>query len=203
MNDLTVYNKVRSQLRAGDVIMLWGAKYDPLSLIIEGLTDGPSHCQIVRQPLTPSSDVMVTEATILNGHNGVQTNALGPRIGAYDKKGAFMALRLSDATRAKIDWFKFYEFIGQIDSIVTYDKLDLLEFLLRNIPFLGAHIGQAEHKDQMVCSSLVIAVLEKCGVLTGFNWTKFSPQDIAEMNIYDPETIVLYGNPHLKRFNSV
>jgi hypothetical protein len=202
MNDLAAYNAVKSKLRPGDIIMLWGAS--PLSWAIELFSgSGPSHCQIVRQAARGDADVMVTESTIENGRNGVQAHALGLRIATYDRGGRFAALRLSDEIRAKIDWFEFYKFIGEIDGSVKYGTVDLFEYLLREVPILGHYLFQDEHKSTMVCSSLVVAVLEKCGVLRGINWTTASPQQIVEMAIYQPDPLPLLGKPKLKRFNTV
>jgi hypothetical protein len=200
MNDLTQYNRVRGQLRAGDIIMFWGSS--PLSRVIECINAGPSHSAILRQPVTADSDATICQSTIQNGHNGVQTDPLGWTIGGYDKAGSIAALRLDDAIREKIDWQKFYAVIGAADGNVRYDVADLFEFLLRGVPILGVRVAQAEHKTRMVCSSWVTAVLESCGVLTGINWTQVSPQQLVEMHIYK-DFIPLFGNPKLSRFNTI
>jgi hypothetical protein len=198
MNDLTVYNEARHELLPGDVIMFWGTGF--VSGAIEAFDDGPSHCAVVRQAMAGGEDVTITESTILNGVNGVQTNPLGERIAYYDAGGAVAALLLG--TEVKFNTFNFYKFIGEIDQHVTYDKLDLLEFILRGVPILGNRIGQTEHTSQMVCSSCVAAILEAAGVLGHENYTEMTPQSLVEKKIYG-RMVPLYGNPKLVRFNSL
>ena len=200
MNDLAQYNGVRSLLRPGDLVMFWGKS--PLSFAIELIDAGPSHSAIIRQPFTPESDATICQSTIQNGHNGVQTDPLGATIAGYDTGASIAALRLDDATRSRIDWFKFYEVIGAAEDRVGYDIPDLFEFLIRDVPILGARVAQGEHKARMVCSSWVTAVLESCGVLTGINWTQVTPQQLVEMHIYQ-DFLPLLGNPKPSRFNTI
>src|ERR1017187_3417357 len=90
MNNLTQYNRVRSLLRPGDLVMFWGRS--PLSWAIELIDAGPSHSAIIRQPLTAESDVTICQSTIQHGHNGVQTDPLGATVAGYDA-GASIAAR--------------------------------------------------------------------------------------------------------------
>lgn len=204
MNDLTQYNSVRSQLLAGDLVMFWGRS--PLSLAIELIDAGPSHSAIIRQPVTPESDATISQSTIQKWNgvevNGVQTEPLGLTIAGYDSGASIAALRLNDATRSKIDWGKFYGVIGAAQDHVGYDIPDLFEFLIRDVPIVGARVAQGEHRAKMVCSSWVTAVLESCGVLTGINWTQATPQQLVEMHIYQ-DFLPLLGNPHPSRFNTI
>ncbi len=200
MNDLTQYNTVKASLLPGDIVMFWGKGL--LSHAIELASDGPSHCAIVRQPLTMGSDATIVESTIDGKLNGVQTHPLGSRVENYDAGAAIAVLRLSAAARAKLNLFRFYGFIGAAEGHVRYDTPDLVEFLLRDVPILGARLAQGEHKAEMVCSSWVTAVLEKCGVLSNINWTQAMPQQIVEMALYE-DWVPLLGNPKLKRFNTI
>jgi len=200
MNDLAQYNRVRSLLRPGDLVMFWGTA--PLAWAIEWIDAGPSHSAIVRQPLTAESDATISQSTIQNGHNGVQTDPLGAAIAGYDTGASIAALRLDDATRSRIDWERFYAVIGAAEDRVAYDIPDLFEFLLRDVPILGARVAQGEHKAKMVCSSWVTAVLESCGVLRGINWTQVTPQQLVEMHIYR-DFLPLLGNPQPSRFNTI
>ena len=43
---------------------------------------------------------------------------------------------------------------------------------------------QTENQRKMVCSAYVTYVLECAGVLRGINYSKVTPQDVAEMRIY-------------------
>ena len=200
MNNLSQYNKVRSQLRAGDLVMFWGKS--PLSVAIEWIDAGPSHSAIIRQPVTADSDATICQSTIQSGINGVQTDPLGATIAGYDTGGSVAALRLNDATRSKMDWEKFYAVIGANDGRVRYDVADLFEFLIRDVPALGARVAQSEHQTKMVCSAWVAAVLESCGVLTGINWTQVTPQQLVEMHIFR-DYLPLLGKPKLSRFNTI
>jgi hypothetical protein len=200
MNDLTQYNAIRGRLRPGDIIVFWGRA--PLSLLIEFFDAGPSHCAIVRQPLTADGDdVTISQSTIQHGVNGVQTDPLGWTIAAYGA-GEIAALRLDDATRAKIDWQKFYKTIGAAEGSVQYDTADLVEFLLRDIPVLGVRAAQGEHKTKMVCSAWVTALLEASGVLRGIDYTATTPQQLVEMRLYS-DCLPLLGNPHPSQFNTI
>jgi hypothetical protein len=167
---------------------------------------GPSHSAIVRQPVTAEGDATICQSTIQKWNgvevNGVQTDPLGATIAGYDAGASIAALRLDDATRSKIDWFKFYEVIGAAEDHIGYDIPDLFEFLIRDLPILGARVAQGEHKARMVCSSWVTAVLESCGVLTGINWTEVTPQQLVEMHIYQ-DFLPLLGNPKPSRFNTI
>src|ERR1039458_2791826 len=203
MNDLTQYNRVRSLLRPGDLVMFWGRS--PLSWAIELIDAGPSHSAMIRQPLTAESDVTICQSTIQNGHNGVQTDPLGATIAGYDAGASIAAMRLDDATRSKIDWFKFYAVIGAAEDHVGYDIPVLFEFLIRAlaIPAARGPLGaRGENKAKMVCSSWVTAVFESCGVLTGINWTHVTPQQLVEMHIYR-DFLPLLGNPKPSRFNTI
>jgi len=204
MNSLTQYNRVCSLLRPGDLAMFWGR--DPLSWAIELVDAGPSHSAIVRQPVTAEGDATICQSTIQKWNgvevNGVQTDPLGATIAGYDTGASIAVLRLDDPTRSKIDWEKFYAVIGAAEDHVGYDIPDLFEFLIRDVPILGARVAQGEHKARMVCSSWVTAVLESCGVLTGINWTEVTPQQLVEMHIYR-DFLPLLGNPKPSRFNTI
>jgi hypothetical protein len=207
MNDLTQYNSVRAQLRAGDVIVFWGNPLDPLTLAIEAFNDGPSHSAIVRQPIDNwGDDVIIEQSTrpILIAHSskdGVQNEPLGVTLANYGANAKGAALLLSDAARARLDLMKFYEWIGECDGLVTYDTRDLFEFLLREIPIAGAREWQQESSKAMVCSGFVTSTLIKSGVLSpGINWTQWGPQQLVECGIYKA-CVPLLGNPTLTRFN--
>ena len=194
MNDLTQYLAVRSQIRAGDLIAFEGR--DVLSSLIEVFGNGPSHIAIVRNQDTANqaSPVTITESTIENGRNGVQTNRLSERLASYDTGARAWWLPLSDEIRREIDWFKFYQFIGASEDHVGYDTMDLFEFILRGLPIVGSRIAQKENREQMVCSGFVAAVLESCGVLRGINFSKTTPGDLTSMRLYR-DCVQILGKP--------
>jgi hypothetical protein len=50
---------------------------------------------------------------------------------------------------------------------VKYDTAGLFEYLLRDIPVLGAHVAPEEKTNEMYCRAFVIASLTKGGLLNG------------------------------------
>jgi len=204
LNNLTRYFDVRDQIRAGDLIAFQGS--GPLSGLIEAFSAGPSHAGIIRvidRDAAGAKVVKMVESTIEGGRNGVQTNRLSQRLADYDEGGRAWWLPLADDVHQAIDWFKFYQFIGGAEDHVRFDTGGLFEFILRGLPIIGARIGQAEHRDRMVCSGFATAVLEAAGVLRGINWSKVSPQDLVEMKLYR-QCVQLLGKPAvLRNFNSL
>lgn len=204
MNDLTQYLAVRPQIHAGDIVVFWGR--GPLSWAIELMDDGPSHSAIVRQPLTDQGeDAMIIQSTIQTWDgkkvNGVQTEPLGQTIAGYGP-GSAAVLLLDDATRAKIDWFQFYQMCGASDGFVTYDIADLFQFLAREFPIFGHWVFQGETPRKLVCSAWVVALLESCGVLTGIDYAEATPQALVEMKIFKG-WLPLLGEPKLTRFDTI
>lgn len=206
MNNLAEYNDFKDALRPGDVVVFWGDPLDPLTIAIEAFTDGPSHSAIVRTPLTPMSDVVISQSTrpilLRKGvPNGVQHEPLGATITNYGDRAQAAALILSDEMRARLDLGALESFLAATDGKVTYDVADLFEFLLREVPIVGAREWQAENSKALVCSGLVTAALIKSGVLgAGINWSEWSPQNLVEAGIYTT-ALWLLGSPKLKRFN--
>jgi hypothetical protein len=200
MNDLTQYYAARATLRAGDIIGFYGTAL--ISWAIRLFAPGPSHCGFVRQPMMGGKDVLMCESTIENGNSGVQTNALGNEIANYGAPLDAAVLYLSDETRKRIDWFKFYQIIGSAEDHTKYDTIGLIEYLERDIPILGPRIAQGQHKNKYVCSAWNAAVMEYCGVTAGVDWSQATPQQIVEMGIYRGWS-PLCGKPTLTRFNTV
>jgi hypothetical protein len=159
MNDLTQYLSVRAQLRPGDVVVFWGPKRNLLSALIELATQGgPSHTAIIRQPAQGwGVDAKITQSTLDSTGNGVRTNSLADTIAHYPAGSSAAALLLSDETRARIDWQKFYAYIGSIDGIVKYNVPELFEFLL------PAALDRGEPSNSRVCSVCVGSILGNCG----------------------------------------
>ncbi len=208
---MTLYQQNRHLLRAGDVIVFRGAG-SPLSFLIELFAPTESHTAIVRQPAVWSCsdwhDVLIAESTRpmrlkAGDRNGVQSNPLGTVIELeYAPRGTATALLLSAASRQKIDWQKFYRWIGACQDHVSYDVQGLFDFLLRDIPMIGARVAQGEKLDRMVCSAFVCSTLTRCGLLNGMNWSKCSPQDLVELGIYE-RSLPLLGNQKLVRFDTL
>lgn len=196
------YQKVRLRIQPGDVIAFSGTGF--LASLIEAFSGSRlSHVAVVRQAAHDPSDATIIESTITDNRNGVQTNPLGDRIANYDDDGRIWWLPLSQQIRQMIRWDKFWEFCGAADGIVGYDTPGLFEFLWRSIPFLGPRVAQKENEQRMVCSACAVALFEACGVLRGINYSKVTPQDLAEMRLY-ARYVQLAGKPaKIRNFNTV
>jgi len=194
MNDLTQYYSVRHLLRAGDVIVFYGAGL--LDKLIEVASEGPGHSAVVRWGAMAAADVVVEESTINGKRNGVQHNPLGWELAGYPVGSSAAALLLSDAVRAQMNLEAFYAYIGQIDGILRYDIPGLFKFLLPQA------FDRIEPTKEMVCSVTVGAILAKCGAIRNVNWGRMRPQDLVELGIY--KTFVpLLGEPKLHNFNTI
>lgn len=202
MNDLTQYLKVCPRLRPGDVIAFAGR--EPISWLIRWVTGSPlSHVAVVRQGRHAPKDVLISESTLNDTHNGAQTNPLGETLAYYGDGASAMALFLKEDFRRTIDFQKFYAFLGAAETYVHYDVKGLFGFLLRQLPLLGPYFCQAENPRQMFCDAYVIAAFEASGALRGINYRKMTPQDLAEMSIYD-SAAALIGKPFkIRHFNTV
>jgi hypothetical protein len=195
------YTDVRNKLRPGDIVVFSGVQ--PISWLIKFYSNSPvTHAGIVTD-VFGASDVQLSESTIENGKNGVQTNPLSTTLAGYGRGSSASGLLLRDEIRAKIDWTKFYAFITACTGQVKYDVKGLFLFLAASAPLFGQFVSQSEDPKQMFCDAWVIAVLEACGVLCGINYRKMKPQDLVEMALYQPAPLPLLGNLKLKRFNTI
>jgi hypothetical protein len=205
-NDLTQYNAVAPKMRPGDSIFFRGNAV--ISHAIKLFAPGPSHCAVVRQAAREGKDVKIIQSTIEGNLNGVQTSNLGETLANYGAGSTAIWTPLSDDARGKIDWFQFYEFCGASQDHVSYDKVGLVEFVLREIPIIGPVVSQDEKQNTMFCSAWSTALYTKSGLLRGINWTKVSPQDLFEMKLYD-RLVYILGNPtetnnfNTTRFNTI
>jgi len=202
MNDLTLYNSVKTVLRPGDIIVFAGT--EPISWAIRLFTGSPlSHTAMVRQRVHQGSDVVITQCDLNSKHNGAQSCLLGAELEGYGDGASAAALLLRDDFRKSLDWGKFYEFIGAAETYVHYDVAGLFGFLARELPVMGPYILQSEDPHQMFCNAYCIAIFEACEGLRGINYRKMSPQDLAEMAIYE-KAVPLMGKPlKIRHFNSV
>ena len=150
-----------------------------------------------------SSDVVITESTIHNGKSGPQSRPLSGLLAEYGKDCQAWWLPLSDDVRKAFDLFQFYKFIGESEGAVRYDVPGLFGLLARSIPILGPRICQGESAKRMFCSGYAVDCLEHAGALRGINYSKTSPQDLAEMHIYREYVQILGAPGKIARFNSV
>jgi len=201
MNDLTLYNQNRHDLRPADLVLFWGT--EPISYAIKLFAGGPTHSAIVRQPAIGGHDVRIIESTIEGSKNGVQTNFLGQTLANYGAGAQAAALLLKDEVRARIDWEAFYAFCGASEDRVKYDVGGLFEFILREVPIIGTRVGQEEKQNAMVCSAWAAALWSKCGLISHINWSKMRPQDLEELALYRL-WVPLLGNPPISvRYNTI
>lgn len=202
MENREQYLAVQKKIRPGDIIAFDGTK--PISGLIALFTGSQiSHVGTVRQPFIEGKDVTITNSTIEDGKSGPQTSGLLHMLEKEYPDGKAYWLQLDDLVRQSIDWVKFYQFIGQSEGSIHYDKEGLFGFLLRNLPFIGPHLMQSEDPHQMFCDAYCIAIYEACGVLRGINYRKMTPQDLCEMNIYKQCTQIWGKKGRIKRFNTV
>ena len=200
--DLKSHLAVRDQMRPGDVIAFSGQAI--ISYLIDAFSGSNlSHIAIVRNIASDSSDVVITESTIHNGKSGPQSRTLGGLLEEYGEDCQAWWLPLSDEVRRDFNLFEFYKFIGSAEGSVRYDIPGLFGFLARSVPILGPRICQGESAKRMFCSGYAVDCLEHAGALRCINYSKTSPQDLAEMHIYR-EYVQILGEPRkIARFNSV
>jgi hypothetical protein len=169
-------------MHPGDVITFSGRAI--ISYLIDAFSGSNlSHIAIVRNIASDNSDVVITESTIHDGKSGPQSRPLGGLLEEYGEDCQAWWLPLSDDVRKAFDLFQFYKFIGESEGAVRYDVPGLFGFLARSVPILGPRICQGESAKRMFCSGYAVDCLEHAGALRCINYSKTSPQDLAEMHI--------------------
>jgi hypothetical protein len=202
--NLKRYLAVQYQMRPGDVIAFSG--HALISYLIDAFSGSNlSHIAIVRNVsgTSTNADVVITESTIHNGKSGPQSRTLGGLLEEYGEDCQAWWLPLSDEVRRDFNLFEFYKFIGSAEGSVRYDIPGLFGFLARSVPILGPRICQGESAKRMFCSGYAVDCLEHAGALRGINYSKTSPQDLAEMHIYREYVQILGECGKIARFNSV
>jgi hypothetical protein len=198
MGDL--YNSVRAYIRPVDVVAFWGPPRNPVSGLIELVTDGPSHVAPVRQPLIVSKcapgcahpcepvDVKITESTIKNHRSGVQTNPLGQTLAGYPGGSRAEWYPLSAVARARVDLRAFYECCGANDGITGYDWRALFRFLLPD--WITQRFTPARLRAE-VCSVWVATALEAARVTCGVPAARMKPSDIIALPVFGKPVRIL------------
>jgi hypothetical protein len=172
MVNLDIYDKNKYLCRRGDVFVFradW--LLNLLSGAIEALAPTESHTAICNDPATATTEVVAAQSTrpiiLRTGSlDGVQFTPMPTILREYSH-GSAACLRLSDASRARMDWGVFGAFVNECVGTVKYDTAGLFEYLLRDIPVLGAHVAPEEKTNEMYCCAFVIASLTKGGLLNG------------------------------------
>jgi hypothetical protein len=208
--DLTRYYAVRPRMRKGDVIFFQGAA--PISGIIDVVTFSVlSHVGAVLNEYRDGADVVLTNSTITGSgktkRSGPQHDFLGKIFAAEYGNARCRAwwAPLRESFRARMDWAKYDAAAAAAEGTQKYAVRGLFGFLVRQLPVIGSYFCQAEDSAEVVCSGYVTELNEAAGGLVGFNYSKESPQDVAEMGIYDgDQPVQILGTPgKIRAFNTL
>jgi hypothetical protein len=202
---------IPTDARPGDLVFFWGTGF--LSWAISHFTGGfkgraPSHVGMIIDPKYVSDDgagkggPYMAESTILGGIDGVQVNSLPLRATGYS--GSIALCRLRPTLRSFLNFGRMTDLLYAKANHDTYNKLELGEYLLREVPLIQ-YLPDLYRSDKgmEVCSELV-TILLAAGGLPGLNPATTAPQGLLEMAIFDgePEWIVGPAMP-LTRYNSL
>lgn len=190
-------------LRGGDALYFWGA-HDILSVGIEVITHGPSHCATIFDPDLPlpngekQKEIYVIESTILNGVNGVQLNTLASRLNGYD--GAVAIAYLSEPIRQFINWHALWACGLSKLGVVKYNIPEIAAYLA-NIVLPGALQIDKSDPHAVVCSELRADLLQAGGI-PALDPFRTPPEILFRARMYSGIDVLL-GNPSLAHFNTV
>jgi hypothetical protein len=183
VQNCALYASAAPTMRPGDIIACSGTAL--ISHAIQVVTGSPiTHVMTVRQAIhagDPISDVVVTQATMGGGEpNGAQSDPLGQVLASQYANGRAWLLTLAPSVRAKVDWFKFYQFIGACEGRVKYDWWGLVLYRLG----LRAQVNPKA----MFCNEYAIAIMQACGSLppagVGVNPREQTPQAFVSMPLF-------------------
>lgn len=218
MLQISNYNSVREQLRPGDLITFGGeGMFSSVIKIATGITEGlfrpspASHSAAVieMQMSIPEEGgaqegkvVWIIESTTLYknkttgaSEKGVYPRRLSDRVEEYN--GNVWAAFLRDEFRKQVDWNKYMDLAWRQKG----KGYNMVGAVLAGgwIPVPTAWSGT------LFCSQLVVWLLKECGVkeLAKVLPEAVNPQELAEMNLWDPVYYQLKGKrKELPRFNS-
>jgi hypothetical protein len=196
--NLALYASTVAKIHPGDIIACAGVR--PISKIIDLFTRSHiTHVMQVRQPVVKSADVVVTQSTLGGGElNGAQSDSLQQVLISQYPNGRAWLLTLAEPIRSKIDWFKFYQAIGEAEDRVKYDWWGLVLFA----------IGQRAKPNPkaMFCDAYVIWILQQCGALppgaVGVDPRETDPQEFVSMPLFSGCTQI-WGEPGTIQFSKV
>lgn len=193
-------------VRPGDAVFFWGDDFlsDGIRVVTGGLKgDAPSHVTTVYDsalPLPnglPQTEWFLIESTILDGHNGVQLNAMNARTQAY--KGAIAIAYLSDKVRAFIDWDAVWKFADPKIGTVRYNVAEIAAYLANLV--LPAPLDLDKSDPHAAVCSEFRAELLRAGGWPGLDPFRTPPETLFRMRMYR-ELFVVQGNPPIDTFNS-
>ncbi len=197
------YAGVRDRMKPGDVIAFSGKGH--FSEIIKWATRASvSHVGIILQSQIVDMEEgdnryfnQIIESTSLKDFSGVTINRLSDRVSSYN--GEMWWLPLSDASRAKLNTIKFYNFLFKQDH-KPYDMPQAVKSALDtldNVPLVGGATHNIEDFDKFFCSELAAAGLKKGGVIKKINSAEVTPIDLCRFKIYKNEYHQISGRQKL------
>ena len=204
------YQNIRHLLKTGDIIGFRG-HFLGSKLIMLGTGGQLSHIgMVVRSRFDAQINDTVVEILEANHDdaypelNGVVVNRLSDRIPFY--YGDVFVMRLSDASRAKFDEEKFFDFLGHEKG----KEYDMDTRWKSAIDWLDKWGVSENHEDlrQYFCSELVAEAFKVSGVLPqDINASEADPADVVKWGIYQPEYYQVkcldYRPIELEYYNSV
>lgn len=194
------YEQIRHKIKTGDIIAFGG--YKRTSHIIKLFTRGAvSHVGMVvdfEDGKFDGRNIMLIEATSLNGSSGVQMKWLSHVIFGYI--GETWWLSLSNDVRNKMNEKKLKMFLrNQIGK--PYDTIQAIRSGIDGIGPFKDLFENEEDFSQLFCSELVMAALEASGAIPEINSSEVTPIEVCRYNIYK-EYLAIRGNKPIKGFNT-
>ncbi len=202
LNDLTLYQSLRDQMRPGDVIAFGGETL--FSRAIKFLTrSSVSHVAVVFEAQDETDGrrrIQIAESTFVNDRSGVQFNPLSERLADYH--GQAWWLPLSERSRLVLDPAALHKFLLSKDG-QPYDFRGINAFLARPVPGWG-QIPALHHGavNRWFCSEYVVAGFRAGHLLHGLEADEVPPQTLCECAIY-AKCVQLIGKPGtIRKFNT-
>ena len=206
----STYQIVRKKMNPGDIIA-FGGKGNFSEIIKWATRSTVSHVGIILQSKLLIGDRpqdgffnQIIESTSLNDFSGVTISRLSDRIDTYD--GKIWWLPLSQASRDRLDFKKFYDFLLHQERKV-YDMPQAVKSaldLFDETPLIGRSTHNLEDFSKFFCSELAAAGLEAGGVIDYLNASEVTPIDLCRFKVYADEYTQIKGREkHIKGFNTL
>ncbi len=204
------YKEVRNKMNPGDIVA-FGGKSNFSELIKWATKSTVSHVGIILQSKLLINDEpqagklnQIIESTSLNGFSGVSINRLSDRIETYN--GEMWWLPLSDESREKLDFQKFFDFLLH-QNRKEYDIQQAVKAALDSLdsaPIIGTATHAEEDFAKFFCSELAASGLEAGKIVTSLNASEVTPIDLCKFDIYAKEYFqVKGGEKRIGGFNTL
>jgi hypothetical protein len=187
MNDLSRFRALRKQILPWDFIA-----WDGTGFVSDGIEfverASVSHISWVLDPSRPidgekQEGFDIIEATIENGKNGVQINALDDRIANYDPGGRVWLLSLSRHMRQILDFEAMFAYALSRRGD-HYSIKSIADFILRKVPVIGyLPVFHKPDPHGEVCSEYAAEIL-RAGGLPGIEPHECDPQKFCQMKLW-------------------